>query len=274
MAEKQSIDGQWVRLASTTNGNVPLSNSDLDDIVRNFNPTTVADHIPVRFGKAKGNGPVVGRLSDLRRDGPSLSGKLAGVDPRFDQLFQSGKLGGRTSRSLSFARMPGKGATLTGYGFMPPGVYVAGAMNDGPSTDAALSSLAAADTAGESVQFNANDAGRLEVTMEQPTMKRSTKHSGAETLRFQTNSERLTELAKARQRESKVSFGEALTQIAAEHPELTLPDGVISFGNTSDRKSKTHQLSDLAKQRQREGKISFSEALEQVARENPELTTN
>jgi predicted transcriptional regulator len=274
MAEKQSIDGQWVRLASTTNGNVPLSNSDLDDIVRNFNPTTVADHIPVRFGKAKGNGPVVGRLSDLRRDGPSLSGKLAGVDPRFDQLFQSGKLGGRTSRSLSFARMPGKGATLTGYGFMPPGVYVAGAMNDGPSTDAALSSLAAADTAGESVQFNANDAGRLEVTMEQHTMKQPTKHSGAETLRFQTNSERLTELAKARQRNDKISFGEALSKVAEENPELTLPDGVISFREPSGPKSNGQRLSELAYSRQREDKISFSEALEQVARENPELTRN
>jgi hypothetical protein len=274
MAEKKTIEGQWVPLVSTTNGNVPLSNTDLDDIVRNFKPATVADHIPVRFGRAKGDGPVVARVSDLRRDGSLLSGKLVNVDPRFNQLFQAKKLGARTSRSMSFARTAENGASLAGFGFMPPSVYSAGAFRDGSATDAALTSLAAADSACGSVRFNANDAGYLEVMMEQATkaMKQPMKNSGTEALRFQTNSERLTELAKAHQCEVKVSFGEALTLVAKENPQLTLPDGVISFRDTSNPKSNSQRLSELAYSRQREDKISFGEALAQVAAENPDLT--
>jgi hypothetical protein len=40
---------------------------------------------------------------------------------------------------------------------------------------------------------------------------------------FDRNGERLTALAKQRAGEKTISFGEALTQVAAEHPELTTP---------------------------------------------------
>jgi hypothetical protein len=41
---------------------------------------------------------------------------------------------------------------------------------------------------------------------------------------YDRNGERLTALAKQRAEENSISFGEALGQVAAEHPELTVPD--------------------------------------------------
>ena len=46
-------------------------------------------------------------------------------------------------------------------------------------------------------------------------------------LQADANSQQLNELAKKRQEEKKISFGEALTQVATEHPELTQPGAAI-----------------------------------------------
>src|ERR1035437_1612324 len=80
-------EGQWVPLADTSDENVPLANADLDSMVKNFQPRSIADHVPVRFGRANSDGPVVARISALRRSGAALAGRLAGVDPRFAQLL-------------------------------------------------------------------------------------------------------------------------------------------------------------------------------------------
>ncbi len=327
--EKKSIEGQWVKLARTGDGVPPLTDTDLDEMVSNYQPESESEHIPVHFGKAKSGGPVLAHISALKRDGSALSAKLVKVDPRFDQLYQARKLGGRTSRSLAFSRTPESGATLSGYGFAPPMVYSAGANRDGEATDVSLSRLAAADSAGEVIQFAANDAGWIEVTMETPkklspweTLHRNSQRlsdaakarqqsqnisfgealsqvaaerpeltapirvdpaapretfraqpmAAGEAFRFETNSEKLSDLAKQRAHEDHISFGEALAAVAAEHRELTLPDGIISFGDADSPRSNGQQLTDLAKQRQRQRKISFGEALSQVAAERPELT--
>jgi hypothetical protein len=320
-------EGQWVPLADTGNDNVPLTKADLDSMVSNFQPSSIADHIPVRFGRTNSDGPIVANVSALRRDGAKLSGKLVRVDPRFDQLLKSKKLGGRTARSMRFERDPAKGASLTGYGFLPPRVYgVGGVMLEGDSTDAGLTKLANKDSAGEVVQFNAGDAGRVEfIVTDGPTKRPAAQHHGrafpfdpnsvklndlavarqheqhisfaealiataaahpeltvpsrghsveqnGETFRFQTNSERLSELATQRAREDKtLSFGEALSQVAADNPKLTLPDGVISFEEEAP-KSNGQKLTDLANERAREDHITFGEALSQCAVEHPELT--
>jgi hypothetical protein len=320
-------EGEWVPLADTGNDNVPLTKADLDSMVSNFQPSSIADHIPVRFGRANSDGPIVANVSALRRDGAKLSGKLVRVDPRFDQLLKSKKLGGRTARSMRFERDPEKGASLTGYGFLPPRVYGGGAgMHEGDSTDEGLSKLANKDSAGEVVQFNANDAGRVEfIITDGPTKRSAAQHHGrafpfdpnsvklndlavarqheqhisfaealtavaaahpeltvpsrdhsveqqGETWRFQTNSGRLSELATQRAREDKtLSFGEALSQVAAENPRLTLPDGVISFEEEAP-KSNGQKLTDLANKRMRQHHVSFGEALSAVAAEHPELT--
>ena len=286
MADETDYEGQFIQLADTGDENVPLTKADLDAMVKNFQPRSIADHIPVRFGRANSDGPVVARVSALRRDGATLSGKLTGVDPRFDQLLKSKKLGGRTARSMRFERDPEKGASLTGYGFMPPRVYGGGGgMHEGDSTEAGLSKLASADSAGDVVQFSSGDAGRVEFIIADGPMRRSAAQPCGEMFRFETNSERLSDLAKKRAREDKISFGDALSQVAEENHELTLPDRVISFddgsrsacssqnqGETFRFERNSERLSDLAKKAQREQKISFAEALAQVVEDHPELT--
>jgi len=59
MADKNSIEGQWMKLADTTNEEMPLTEDDFDDVVRNFKPETKADHIPV----CSGAHPVTARRS-------------------------------------------------------------------------------------------------------------------------------------------------------------------------------------------------------------------
>src|SRR5271157_3237256 len=145
MADKNSIEGQWMKLADTTNEEMPLTEDDFDDVVRNFKPETKADHIPVVFGRASGDGPQIAKVSALRRNGSALSGKLTDVDPRFDKLFQAGKL---TQRSISYNRTPEEGTSLAKFGFIPPRVYSAGGMQEGPATDKALSALADAQSTG------------------------------------------------------------------------------------------------------------------------------
>src|SRR5271157_5540798 len=103
-------------------------------------------------------------------------------------------------------------------------------MQEGPATDKALSALADAQSTGEATF---SDRGSTETIR---TIERPMKGSGAETLRFQSNSERLTDLAKQRQREDKISFGEALSQVAAENPELTLRGTTINFGGSTPAK--------------------------------------
>src|ERR1039458_8244003 len=266
-------EGEFVPLADTSDENVPLTKADLDSMVKNFQPRSIAEHIPVRFGRANSDGPVVARISALRRSGAALAGRLAGVDPRFDQLLKSKKLGGKTARSMRFERDPEKGASLTGYGFMPPRVYGGGAgMHEGDSTDVGLTKLAAKDKAGEIIQFSANDAGRVEfIITDGPTKRSAAQHHGR-AFPFDPNSVKLNDLAVARQHEQHISFAEALTAVAAAHPELTVPSrghSVEQHGETFRFQTNSERLSELATQRAREDKtLSFGEALSQVAAEN------
>lgn len=269
-------EGQWVPLADTGNENVPLTKDDLDSMVKNFQPRSIADHIPVRFGRANSDGPVVARVSALRRDEATLAGKLSGVDPRFDQLLKSRKLGGKTARSMRFERDPEKGVALTGYGFMPPRVYGGGAgMHEGDSTDVGLTKLANKDSAGEVVQFSAADAGRVEFIITDGPTKRSAAQHHDSTFPFDPNSVKLNDLAVARQHEQHISFAEALTAVAAAHPELTVPSRdhlVEQQGETFRFQTNSESLAELAEERARRDEISFGEALSQVAAENPRLT--
>ena len=248
-------------------------------MIKNFQPRSIAEHIHVRFGRANSDGPVVARISALRRNGAALAGKLAGVDPRFDQLLKSKKLGGRTARSMRFERDPEKGASLTGYGFLPPRMYGGGVgMHEGDSTDAGLTKLAKADTAGEVVQFSAADAGRVEfIIADAPTRRAAAAQHHSEIFRFETNSEKLNDLAQKRAREDKIPFGTALSQVAAENLALTRPD-VPAFaegeqqGETWRFQTNSEALNERAIAVARAQKISFAEALAQVVEDHPELT--
>ena len=262
MADKKSLEGQFQKLMRAgTYGDNTYSPSDLNEVVSNFDPGPGGiGKIPVHFGMSGGAGPIVAKVSELSRDGDTLSGKVTEVDPRLDQLFKTGKLSPR--RSFTVKRTP-KGLSLASVGIHPPRVFSHDIWEDGPASDSDLTKLAASGGSREpaAVVTFSEGSGR----------GHSAQHQG-ETWRFQTNSERLSELATQRAREDKtLSFGEALSQVAAENPRLTLPDGVISLAEETP-KSNGQKLSDLAYERARQDKINFCEALSQVAAEHPELT--
>jgi predicted transcriptional regulator len=81
----------------------------------------------------------------------------------------------------------------------------------------------------------------------------------------------LARLAKARQREKSVSYGEALTQVAQEHPELTGMGSALSSVKFAEDPNPSVELARLAQARQSEKNISYGEALAQIAKEHPEL---
>ncbi len=87
----------------------------------------------------------------------------------------------------------------------------------------------------------------------------------------------LARLAKARQSEKNISYGEALAQIAKEHPELTgrAPAGRGAGALANDGRghftTSSPTLLKLAAARMRAKGISHQDALDEVAKENPEL---
>ncbi len=279
-AKKQGLEGQLIPLASADGASFhgsPLSEADINEMVNNFDRSSP---VPVRFGRAKGRGPVIAKVTALQRDGDKMVGKLADVDSRFEELYGSQKLGGRSSRSLAFDRNDEKGKSLVEFGMMPPRVFYGGSWHDGPSTDAALDDLLDAHRGGDCLQFNASDAGRLELVF--PEIASSHRQKERRNSAPQTNSAKLHQLTLEYQEghggAEKVSYGDALTIVARNNPALTLPDGAArpqSSNETLERlapEANSVQLHKLAKERQQEKSISYGEALDIATREHPELT--
>lgn len=266
--EKQSIEDTWIPLARPVepqpNGTQSLTDDDLDAIADNFQPETEADHIPVRFGGAKGDGPVIAKISALRRSNDGLDGKLVKVDPRFDELFRANKLGARNRRTVGIVRDPDTGPTMTGYGFDPP--RTPGSSEWPEATSKTLDDLVKKHRSGEEVQFAQGD-GRLSIVFMEPQRR--------DKLRGEPNSQRLSDLATKRARDRSISFGEALSQVARERPELTQPQSMTRSARRSDGwrfQTNSEALAEKAKSRADEKEISYSEALSQCAAENPNLT--
>ena len=282
MAKNKSLEeGQWTPLMRAgIYGDHSYSSSDLDEVVSNFDPSP-AGKIPIHFGKSDLAGPIVGKVTALQRDGNTLSGQVSEVDPRLNQLFISGKLGGR--RSFTVKRTP-KGLALDRVGFHAPREFVAGTWRDGPATEAGLTNLTQGGASGHSGTATFGSDAHAVISFEEillplPRPGRSIAMQGSDSeWRFLSNSEALCERAKQRQREG-ISFGEALAQVAEEHPELTLPGTTINFDDDGPAPAGRYRVSQnsvdlnrLAKQYQHAQKVSFAEALSAVAAENPELT--
>ncbi len=276
-AKKQKLKGQFIPLASADAASPhgsPLSESDIDEMVRNFDGTPV----PVRFGRAKGKGPVVAKVTALQRDGKQMMGKFADVDSRFQELVAGGKLGGRAARSLAFERGDDEtGKSLSEVGYHPPRVFYGGAWHDGPQSDSALDDLLDLHRGGDSITYAASDAGCLELVFPDFGVSRRQKKTANSA---QTNSEKLHHVTLEYQEghggAEKVSYGDALEICARAHPELTRPNGVAPrephplagyrFQTNSER------LAELAKERQEERNLSFADALAEVVEDNPLLT--
>jgi len=215
--------------------------------MRGFDPAKGT--IPVVFGKSSGNGPQIGEITKLRRNDDTLLGKLAKVDPRIESVARAGKLPGR--RSFSVQRSD-DGLALARVGIHPPSTYVGGGQRETPATDDTLTALAnGAASHDGTVEFGDCSSDQLS-------------WNGAQ------RSELLSTLAQMRQSEEHISFAEALTKVAAENPELTIPDW--HRGLNTQRVANSAKLCDMAKRSQRAEEISFGEALALEARLHPELT--
>jgi predicted transcriptional regulator len=89
-------------------------------------------------------------------------------------------------------------------------------------------------------------------------------------------STKLHELAKDRVSKKQISYGEALSQISEENPDLI---GAVAGGGIDHtrhriihRQLADAELNQLARARQRDKGISYGEALQQITQEHPELT--
>ena len=282
MAKNKSLEGQWAPLMRAgVYGGHSYSSSDLDEVVSNFDPSP-AGKIPIHFGKSDQGGPIVGKVTALQRDGNTLSGQVTEVDPRLDRLFSAGKLSGR--RSFTVKRTP-KGLALDRVGFHAPRVFFNGTWRDGPATEADLTSLTQGGASGHSGTATFGGDAHAVISFEE--ILRPLPRPGGQSMqgsdsewRFLSNSEALSDLAKQRAREGKISFGEALSQVAEENPKLTLPGTTISFDDDGrpapagrcQVSQNSVELNRLAKQYQHVQKVSFAEALSAIAAENPELT--
>ncbi len=266
------MEGQWVKLFragdAQGSGDNPYTSADLDEIVNNS-----PNGVPVVFGPPKDNGPQLAKIAALKRDGNTLLGKFSGVDPRLDQLSRAGKL---SKLSSMLKRTPEGKRMLHRVGVTTP-TYSHGAVR---AADANVESLLAA-------LKNANEDSISSVFSERAPVDE--------------NSVEMCRLARARSREKSIEFGEALREVAQERPELAMPKRRTTPQSTDYSKYVTivfaadeplvirgvgrrsvargfpvdensQRLSDLARERSREQKISFSEALTEVAAENPELT--
>jgi hypothetical protein len=273
MADKKSLEGQFQKfMRAGKYGENSYSPSDLDEVVANFDPEeTGKTRVPVVFGKSDGAGPTVAKLSELRSDGDTLSGRMIEVDPRIEQLSQANKLG--TRRSFTVKRTPA-GLALDKVGIRGPRVYTSSVWQDGPGTEAALNDLAkAASTQHGTGAFDVGFAEPViyfveESTVEVPSARRAI-------YQVDKNSVELNALAVRRQREQSISFSEALSAVAAAHPELTVPSRnhpVEQQGESWHFQTNSEALNERAIAVARAQKISFAEALAQVVEDHPELT--
>jgi hypothetical protein len=119
--DEGSLAGQWLELFRSGNygdkGN--FSNSDLDQIVRNFEP--LFHEPPAVIGHPQQDAPAYGRIDGLRRSGDTLLGKFKQVDPKFEEMVKAGRF---KKRSVSLYQTA-KGWMLRHVGFLgaqPPEV--------------------------------------------------------------------------------------------------------------------------------------------------------
>ncbi len=260
------MSSQWVELfhAGDYGRQGSYTERDLDQVVSNYNPAF--HEAPVVIGTPKDTSPAWAWVEKLKRQGSALLGRLKQVQPEFGRMLATEKF---PKRSIAFYQTA-NGPALRHVGFLgakPP----------------ALEWL-------PGVAFSGANQKTIEIEFEPRNeaifMERQQSPTDAPSYR---NSVQLAELAKCRQRERNITFGEALTQVAAEWPELTQPGAVTvlqftdaegnlyrtsfsepiqSRGSVSDRAAKLHELAkDLATKKN----LSYGEALARVYADHPEL---
>lgn len=278
---ERPLADQWLELFRSGDygdkGN--FSNSDLDDIVRNFDPSF--HEPPAVIGHPAEDAPAYGWVSALKRSGGKLLGRLRQVDPTFEEMVKSGRF---KKRSIALYQT-GKGWMLRHVGFLgaqPPevkGLANAAFREDrirfvtlifgesASSAEAAVRRLKDGcywmpefDRFNFPVMF-AELEGTPALDVFVSFLERWQDECGID-----RNSARLARRARNFARFHDVSFGEALGQVTRMQAEDAALTSAVDAGLPGAR------LAQLAYGVVRSRGVSFKEALIEVAEENPELT--
>jgi hypothetical protein len=278
--EETPLASQWLELfrAGDYGGKGKFTDSDLDQVVDNFNPAF--HEPPAVIGHPEHNAPAYGWVEALKRSGDVLLGKFKQVDPRFEEMVKAGRFKKRSVSLYSTA----KGWMLRHVGFLgaqPPeikGLANAAFKEDqirfitltfGESESRASAAIARLKTRGywmpefDHFRFPAIFAeldGSSTLGVFVDFLERL-----QDECEIDVNSSRLASRAENFARLRGVSFGEALDRVRQMQVEDAALSRAVAAGLRGAR------LSQLAYELVRSRGVTFGDALTEVAEEYPEL---
>jgi predicted transcriptional regulator len=255
-SDGSQLEGKWLDILKVADygPDGKFTSKDLDDLVSDYQ-TRTTDKAPVVLGRVKGNMQPVGTVDEIRRNGDVLQAKLNKIDPRVGQLYSKGVF---KKRSAAFERSSKGGISLVGVGLVSPQWHGQNQRMDDEITPS-LDELEKQTFGTQSVIGFSEARGPVFNTGR---------------IRVDPDSVRLSEAAKQLASEKSITFAEALGQVSTIQYSIgTQPSGKPqSSRSVIPADPNSVRLSELAKQRARDESITFSEALSQVASEQPELT--
>lgn len=279
--DESPLADQWLELfrSGDYGDKGKFSDSDLDEIVRNFDPSF--HEPPAVIGHPAQDAPAYGWVAALKRSGNKLLGRLRQVDPNFEEMVKSGRF---KKRSIALYQT-GKGWALRHVGFLgaqPPEVKgLANAIfredrirfvtlifgESASSAEAAVRRLKdGCYWIPEFDHFNfpimfAELEGTPALDLLVGFLERLQDEFGID-----RNGARLAHRAKNYAQFHRVSFSEALDQVQQMQAQDVALASAVNAGLPGAR------LSQLAYGVMRSRGVSFGDALAAVAEEHPELT--
>ena len=283
--QESPMTNQWLELFRTGDygdkGN--FTNSDLDQIVRNFDPSF--HEAPVVIGHPRHDAPAYAWVEGLKRGGETLLGKFKQIDPKFEEMVKTGRF---KKRSISLYRTA-KGWMLRHVGYLgarPPEVKglanatfaedrshcVDGIFGDSETrADAIIADLKDRgywtkqfDRCGVPVLFRELEGNPLLGQMVVFIERLMNECDATSTL--------LSERAGYFARAHGVSFGEALSQVAKGSVSQAQREDELRTANQAvSHHALSGKLAKLAWDRVKSTGVTFKQALAEVAAEYPEL---
>jgi hypothetical protein len=254
-SEGSQLGGKWLDILRVDDygPDGKVTSKDLDDMVSDYQART-ASKAPVVLGRVKANGSPVGTVDEIRRNGNVLQAKLDKIDPRVDQLYSKGVF---KKRSVAIERTPQGDVSLAGVGLVSP-QWNGKMMHIDNEATPSLDDLVKQTFGTQSIVFGEepvllSNIGRIRINPESVRVSIAAKTLASEKnitfgealsrvvtvessaavqksraprgrrsgVPVNPDSVKLTELTKQRANERSVTFSEALSEVAAEHPELT-----------------------------------------------------
>lgn len=245
--QESPLAEQWLEMFRTGNygdkGN--FSNEDLDQMVSNFDPSY--HEPPVVIGHPEHDSPAYAWVEGLKRSGDTLLGKLKQVDPQFEEMVKTGRF---EKRSLSLYQTP-NGWMVRHVGFLgakPPEIN--GLTN--PVFKEGRSCIVEINFS-ESQPRAIAAIGRLKA---RGNWLNEFDHVGVPVLFSQLETSPVLDRA--------VNFIEMYMEEAAR---AIAPNSCVRVD------MKSVQMSERARERSRKNGVSFSEALDQVAKQDDQIAS-